>query len=127
MSTARPQCKLLHQLFTGRPERTERARKSPALPNSSLHLGMSPFHRAPSCQKEKKTLPGTQATVTGFERVTAQHFGYAVGILTRHPFGNKGDRNRPLKPIRTALGPSHSRPNDVHGKPFPTSALKVFI
>ena len=74
MSTAMPECKVRHRLFTGRPGRTERARKSPALPAGSLHLGISPFRRAPACQKEKKTLPGAQATVAGRdERVTAQH------------------------------------------------------
>ena len=76
MSTAMPRGKLRHRLFTGRPERTGRARKSPALPAGSLHLGISPFRRAPACQEEKKTLPGAQATVAGRgERVTAQHLG----------------------------------------------------
>ncbi len=76
MSTAMPRRKLRHRLFTGRPERTGRARKSPALPAGSLPLGISPFRRAPACQEEKKTLPGAQATVAGRgERVAAQHLG----------------------------------------------------
>ena len=76
MSTAVPRGNRRHRLFTRRPERTGRARNSPALPAGFLPLSISPFRRAPACQEEKKTLPGVQAVVADRgERVAAQHLG----------------------------------------------------
>ena len=117
----------LPRLFKGLPERTGRLKGSAALPRNPPHLRVILFRGLLLCQKEKRTLPGARATVTWFERVTAQHRVRTIGILTDCPFGRWRDKPRLLNPIRNTLGPSHSRPNDVRVKPFSTSVFKVFI
>ena len=117
----------LPRLFKGLPERTGQLKGSAALPRSPPNLRVILFLGLLLCQKEKRTLPGARAAVSGFERVAAQH---RVPPLESKPVSlsaDGADEPRLLNPIRNTLGPGHSRPNDVRVKPFSTSVFKVFI
>ena len=116
-----------HWVFTDRPRRTGREIRSPALPWYPLYLGLIPFQRRHQCQIEKKTLSRAEAGVPSFECFAAKIF---IQLLEYYPVPLP-----PVEPINRllanelpfGLGPSHSRRNKLHVKPFSTSVHKVFI
>ena len=83
------------------------------------------------CQKEKRTLPGAPADVSGFACVATHYPRLGSGILTRFPFDRRGGRKRGTPDFRTEfpylLGSTNPCPIAVHMEPCSTSVFKVLI
>ena len=86
--------------------------------------------------QEKRTLPGTRASVSEFVCVTALGTVWYLspcqgsGMLTGFPFGQTGAMRAPPRfrtPFGYALGSTDPCSTAVHMEPFSTSAFKVLV
>ncbi len=82
MSTTRGANKSLHWVFKGRRKCTGQYKRNTAFPETTPYRRAIRFQGLANCEKEKRTLPRTLASVPNFGCVTTHYPRSGSGILT---------------------------------------------